>query len=525
MRVVSGEPLSPKRSERKLTEVARHVVVPTGIVDTLWFRVEEQCREWGDEFDLWQDGLGQVALGLREDGTFAATIGGVTLSIPRQVAKTFIVSRIVFALAILFPNLTILWTAHRTRTATQTFEKMKGLARKPEVRQYMAAGGGIRSANGEQEFNFRNGSKIMFGAREQGFGRGFDEVDVEVFDEAQILTEKALEDMVAATNQSRFIFGALLFFMGTPPRPNDPGIEFENRRKDALASKPSAAVYAEVGDSAYIECSADPNVGKKGGPSLDDMKQVEIANPSYPDRTPKTSILRLRKNLTSDDSWRREGLGVWDERSQLASTISLDSWGLLAIDPDERPAGNLVVGVKFSVDGSLAGLSVAVKPDDPDAPAHVDSLRAASTGEGYGWIADWCEQRKDKIAQIVIDGKGSDSVLIELLIDRGFKTLAKANKPEFRFVRVPSLDEYLIAHETFLQAVVNEEITHGNGELLNAQIGGSMKRAIGNKGGWGWQPITDSGNTVLIDSATLAFWGATTCKRKTMVAGSGATVL
>jgi hypothetical protein len=71
---------------------------------------------------------------------------------------------------------------------------------------------------------------IMFGARSMGFGRGFDEIDVEVYDEAQILDTKALEDMVAATNQARHEHGALLFFMGTPPRPSDPSGAFTERR-------------------------------------------------------------------------------------------------------------------------------------------------------------------------------------------------------------------------------------------------------------------------------------------------------
>ena len=75
------------RSTLRLSEVARHVVIPEGIVDTLWFEVEERCREFGDEFDAWQDGLGQVMLGVREDGMYAATVGGITMSIARQVAK------------------------------------------------------------------------------------------------------------------------------------------------------------------------------------------------------------------------------------------------------------------------------------------------------------------------------------------------------------------------------------------------------------------------------------------------------
>jgi hypothetical protein len=94
-----------------------------------------------------------------------------------------------------------MWTAHRTRTSTKTFGSLQGMVEAQEGRPAHVKA--LRTANGEQEIRFRNGSIIMFGAREQGFGRGFDEVDVEVFDEAQILTEKALEDMVPATNQSR----------------------------------------------------------------------------------------------------------------------------------------------------------------------------------------------------------------------------------------------------------------------------------------------------------------------------------
>src|SRR5690606_6447420 len=110
---------------------------------------------------------------------------------------------------------------------------------------------------GEQEIPFKNGSRILFGAREGGFGRGFDEVDIEVFDEAQILTIKALEDMVAATNQSRFVHGALLFYMGTPPRPIDPGEMFTARRQEALEFKQGRPDFGEAvvgGDTMFVEC-------------------------------------------------------------------------------------------------------------------------------------------------------------------------------------------------------------------------------------------------------------------------------
>jgi hypothetical protein len=94
--------------------------------------VRDQCREFGVEFDEWQDGLGRAILAKRSNGIYASTVGGVVLSIPRQVAKTFLVSRIIFALCVLFPGLEVLWTAHHNRTITNTFRSLQGFARRPQ---------------------------------------------------------------------------------------------------------------------------------------------------------------------------------------------------------------------------------------------------------------------------------------------------------------------------------------------------------------------------------------------------------
>ena len=94
---------------------------------TAWPRVVAQCAEIGVTFDGWQHGIGSIALGKRLDGKYAATVGGVMLSIPRQVGKTFLIGMIVIALCILTPGLTVLWSAHRTRTATKTFGSLKGI--------------------------------------------------------------------------------------------------------------------------------------------------------------------------------------------------------------------------------------------------------------------------------------------------------------------------------------------------------------------------------------------------------------
>jgi hypothetical protein len=123
----------PTTKPGRLSDVARHVVLPSELASTGWPAVRDKCAEFGDTFDEWQDGLGRAVLGKRADGLYAATIGGITLSIPRQVAKTFLVGRIVVALCILFPGLTVLWTAHHNRTLTRTFRSMQGFVKRKKV--------------------------------------------------------------------------------------------------------------------------------------------------------------------------------------------------------------------------------------------------------------------------------------------------------------------------------------------------------------------------------------------------------
>lgn len=479
-------------STRPLSEVARHVVIPAGIVDTLWFEVEERCREFGDEFDTWQDGLGQVVLGLREDGSFAATVGGITLSIPRQVAKTFIVMRIVVALCTMFPNLTVIWTAHRLRTSTFTFQNFKTMVLRPSVRGYLQPGSNlgtaIRDANGEQAIPFKNGSVILFGAREQGFGRGFDKVDVEVFDEAQILGMKALEDMVAATNQSQFEFGALLFYMGTPPRPTDPGEVFGERRREALTFKQGAPDFGPpvVGeDAVYVECSADADADPE------DQAQWAKANPSFPHRTPLRSLLRLRKNLTDVLSWMREGLGIWDQNDAGEGPIRSARWLQLTDGESMATEGSLTLALDAPPDRSVAWFVVAGKR--PDRLRHV-AIRFPVPASKIGEVA--------AIAKQLCAGHGLDSVAVppkspalawrDALIESGVKVY-EVKKPAFE-----------TAQKTIEQATSDGTLRHRGQADMNAAVAGLAARAEGSSAPWARRSPTVDVAPIMAAAAAVA---------------------
>lgn len=474
------------RSTLRLSEVSRHVVIPDGIVTTAWPRIEAQCAQMGVRFDRWQQGLGQIAFGKRRDGKYAASVGGVVMSIPRQVGKTFFVGMVMIALCVLFPDTTVLWTAHRTRTATRTFKTMQGYVQRKKVAPFLKQNrsNGMRTANGEQEIEFANGSIIMFGARADGFGRGFDQVDFEVFDEAQILDEKALEDMVPAANQSRHPAGALLFFMGTPPRPVDgeKGLEFTARRDKALSGTKK--------DLVYVEMSADDDADP------DDKDQWARANPSFPHHTPVEAMERMRENLTDDDSFRREALGIWDA-SGTPEVIDEVSWGRVA-DPASMPVERLTLAVDVAPDRSVA--SVALGGQRPDGLWHVE---LDDQRKGVEWVAAWVKARaeRNRLHAVVVDEM---SGLVERRNGRNFLagtdvqvTLASAEGRDMA-----------IACGKFFDAVMEADpkLRHTDQPQLNVALSVARKRPLA--GAWAWNRKDATSDITPVVAATLALWGA-----------------
>jgi hypothetical protein len=483
-------------STPRLSEAARHVVIPKGIVTTAWPRVVAQCEDMGVSFDAWQHGIGSAALGKRRDGKYAATVGGIVLSIPRQVGKTFLVGMIVIALCVLFPGMTVLWSAHRTKTATKTFNSLKAMTGRKKIKPFMLD---PRLANGEQEIRFRNGSVIMFGAREQGFGRGFDEVDIEVFDEAQILTEKALEDMVPAANQSRQPSGALLFFMGTPPRPADPGEEFTNRRTKALSGKADNMLYVEFS----ADDEADP----------DDQAQWRKANPSYPFRTPQESMERMRENLTDDASFKREALGIWDAVGA-KGVIPGPSW-VAQGQQHSIAVDRFALGVECGRD--LAWASVAFAGQRADDKWHFELDEDQHTkGRGVSWLRPhlaYLMANNSAIRAIVVDVAGPIAALLIEVKQQGgpsrwfFK--GDDGKPDKSLEVTPvKVVELGTGCTEVLSGIVNGSLHHIDQPQFTAAALAAGKRPLGDTGMWVWSRKMAESDITPIQAATLALIGA-----------------
>jgi hypothetical protein len=399
---VASSPTKP--GTKKLSEVARKVVAPDGIVSTGWPAVEAVCNErLGVTFDPWQQGAGRLILAKRADGNLASMIGGVGMSLPRQVGKTHLIGALVFALCILRPGLLVIWSAHHARTHGETFLAMIGFAKRSKVKPYIEQ---VFKGSGDEEIRFHNGSRILFGARERGFGRGVAGVDMIVSDEAQIMSEKALDAQLATMNTSRF---GLAIYVGTPPRPDDPSDGFTRMRSEAWAGT--------LRDGAWIEFGADPDAK----PS--DRAQWAKANPSYPRRTPAESILRLQRKLTPE-SFLREGLGVWTETGKVPRLFDLAAWRKVQ-DRRSQPGPRLAMAVHFTPDRSAAAVAVASRRRD--GKVHVEVIQHE---QGVAWALPYVVDRasRHKVAAVTLaGGMAAGHLAADLEKVRGFRASSGAD--------------------------------------------------------------------------------------------------
>lgn len=462
---MSKQPAPPTpRSTPKLSEVARHLTIPSSIKTTSWPAVRDTCLAFGITFDPWQDGLGQIILGKNADGLYAAD--GVVMSIPRQVGKTYLVGATVFALSIKQPRLLTVWTAHRYATAEDTFNDLKALVEQtPALARHVRK---IYDSAGKQRILFHNGSRFMFGARERGFGRGFKKVGILVFDEAQILTQVAIDDMVPATARHP---DPLIFYMGTPPKPSDPSEHFQGLRE--------AAIHGEPDDTLYVEFSADEDAEST------DREQWAKANPSYPVHTSERAMLRLRKHLGAE-SFLREGLGVWDPATSLA-VFSMGSWARCATT--EEPSAPVALGVASDLDQVWLSLGAASGGDVP----HLGSvLRVRADRQRDHFVSEVKRIQDEHRCDVIVDAKGPASFLIQDL-DEADVTVTKTG-----------LEDFVQACADVRLAVETGQVSHGNYTDLNDAVDAA-----------GWRTVSDrrvfarkNGDISSLEAVTLAYWAA-----------------
>lgn len=437
------------------------MVVPKGIATTSWPAVCAVCETgFKITFDPWQVGAGKAILGRNKQHLYAAD--AIVMSIPRQVGKTFLVGAIVFALSVINPGTLTLWTAHRYATAEDTFNDLKAFAERPEVAQHVRK---VYDSAGKQRILFRNGSRIVFGARERGFGRGFKKVGILVFDEAQILTGKAVDDMVPATSRHP---NPLIFYIGTPPAPGDPSERFATLRGEALSGEDRSTLY--------IEFSAEP------GADVRDRDQWRVANPSYPRHTTTRAMNRLLKNLGAE-AFLRECLGIWDETAT-PRPFTAGAWA--KISTSRQPPKPAALGVAADVDQVWLSLGAASTGRRP----LLGSVLRVRASDQEHFVAEVARIQAKHSCPVVVDPKGPAGYLIEHLEAAGVE------------VTPVSQDDYVQACTDLRNAVHNKTVRHGDFTELNDAVEAAGWRNIGDRRVFGRR----KGDISMLEAVTVALW-------------------
>lgn len=474
-----------------LVDTARQCVVPDDIAFTRYNElIAPELPGMGVVFDRWQEDIWYAALGLREDGSLACDVMGVTLSIARQAGKTWGIMVGLIAICLSRPGTLVVWSSHHDRTSSQTIDKIAGIVEKPAIRPKMRAQHPVVLTDDNRGVHFANGSKILFGARSSGFGRGFSEVDIQVYDECQNIREAALTDMLAAMNVTDL---GLAFFMGTPPRPQEVALganeAFKRRRERALEPKkrrPFKGVYVEFSPEEPEGVVADIDA-----PGFWDS--LSEANPSYGFRVGKSAIERLVENMSPEDVL-REVFGIWDKTDDSLAVVPRDDWARLAADPDNLPAV-----ASFGINATRSGWFWIDACWSEGESAHIEiALGTQSEVEAMNFLSRHATKR----TPIKHDSTGAAKALGEKLKQRYFNASAYTQ------------NESGAGNALWLSMVEQGRLSHGGQIDLDNAVRGS-RRVDRASGGWVLVPRSDSFDIGPAVAMSAAVYAAMTTRRPT----------
>jgi hypothetical protein len=203
---------------------------------------------------------------------------------------------------------------------------------------------------------------------------------------------------------------------------------------------------------------------------------------------------RLRENLGDDDSWNREGRGIWDAMDS-SRVIDEDSWNRVA-DPASMAIERLSLAIDVPPSRSVASVALAGLRADGRWHVELDDSR-----KGVDWVIPWVVSRasKNRLHAVVVDEM---SGLVEerrgkhyLIGTDVVVTLAAA---EGRHMS--------IACAKFYDCVIDGSVVHTDQPQVNVALSLARKRPLA--GGWAWNRKDAASDITPIVAETLALWGA-----------------
>ena len=375
----------------------------------------------------------------------------------------------------------ILHTIHdAVLLATQTQQRMLGLLEgHADLRRLVKR---KWQGTGQQMIEMRNGGVIWYRTRTGGGGRGVDDVDRLVIDEAQHATEEHLS-AVSPT-----------LFANSNPQMNVLGTSaiaghsdwWWTIRKRALSSDPGAFGY--VGHTAEsVSLTPDGRV-VQDPVDVTDRKLWFRANPSLssPRSAGKLEFLEEQLRNLGPDAFGREHLGVWDpEPSSASGCIDLTVWAESEGMESQRPA-QVALSVEMTLDRQWTMIGLAGTRSD--GKTH---LQVVESERGTGWVPDRvAELAKKWGARVGLDPAGPAGSLIADLSKAGVEPVLLTGR------------EYAQACGALFDRIGGGLIGHQGQPLLSIAVGAAGKHARGDA--WVWESVKSGTDVSALKAVTIA---------------------
>lgn len=448
----------------------------------------------GLEMFPWQEHVLRHSLGERRDGRWAAF--RTCLIVPRQNGKNAVLEARELAGLFLFGEKLIVHTAHEYKTARESMMSMMTRIRQsPELLEYVA---GFDEADMDEDdsrritgmktgnspgITLKNGNRLSYAARSKGSGRGFTG-DLVVLDEAYALQ---LDEMAA-----------LLPTMAARSISGNPQVWFTSsagmRDSTLLASLRKQGREKKVERLAYFEWAADPSAAS------DDVQAWYEANPSLgaliSEEFVQDEYDTLARETGSDEEFRRERLGIWDDDLDGTGAIDADAWRGHKVDALQEPVGPVILAADTTIDRKMSAL-VAVGADDVGVP----QVRLVKSAPASMWLPDMvvrvCREHPEVVA-IVIDDKKSTEPIAEAVAD----ALDDAGLP-VEVVRTSYPDMAEACSITF-DLIHEGTLRHGADPELDAAVRAAVKDE--REGAFTWSRKKAGAVVVPLVAMSLAVW-------------------
>lgn len=465
----------------------------------------EDCIQLASAYGLvpdeWQANYLRDMFCINKRGKPKATICG--LDVPRQNGKNAILEIAeLFAMCILGWN--ILHTAHEVKTANKAFKRLRAFFEQPD--RYPELAGlvkQIRRTNGQEAIYLQRENpetgfiedfgSIEFSARTRGSARGFSDLQLLVYDEAQELTDEQQEAMTSTMAASK-TGTRMIVYTGTPPPPGSPGTVMANIRREALAGKLKGAVWHSWALDDYKKIVGDWE---------DVLDVVYKCNPALGTRLDEEYTYTEYKVMTPD-GFARERCDWWSEAVN-KELITEAQWSACATKcAPKKEDCILSFGIKFDPNGTDVSLSVCAKERNTTRPPHIELIAVKPQSlDSIRWIAQFIEDRQEKTALVLIDGRSGTGLLLNEI-----KTRAIPKK----MVAVANTKDASNASQLLDASIKDKTVTwfdaRGQRRLTNSVIN-SVKRPIGKNGDW----CFGGDDSTPAESSALALYAQTITKR------------